>query len=168
MKVIFLDIDGALNSVDYMNALHFNFLSKVHTGEESFPMSHDVTNDEYGQYFDQRCVIHLESIINFTNAKIVISSTWRGQGFKRMKNLWDWRNLPGEVIGITPRLNRHRGEEIEEYLIQNDDITNYVIIDDGSDMLLEQQLNFVQTNGKFGITFNDAEKAIKILNDENS
>jgi len=166
MKVIFLDIDGVLCSIDYMNARHFKFRSDVHTGKEKYPIKDCDVGDEFGNYFDDRCVLYLESILNFTGAKIVISSTWRKKGLQRMKNLWDYRYLPGEVVGITPVLNKSRGEEIEEYLQLNDDITSFVIIDDNDDMLFYQHLDFVKTNSRFGLTLDDAQKAIKILNNE--
>lgn len=166
MKVIFLDIDGVLNAVDYMVSLHHNFRSKVDKGLTSYPIPNDVVRDEYGQYFDPRCVNYLESIVNFTGAKIVVSSTWRKDGLQRMKNLWQYRELPGEIIDITPILYRPRGEEIAAWLEENDHVTNYCIIDDDSDMLISQHLNFVQTNGEFGLTFKDTERIVEILNNE--
>ena len=44
--------------------------------------------------------------------------------------------------------------------------SNYVIIDDMDNMLPEQQSHFVQTNPEVGITKEDSEKAIIILNKE--
>lgn len=40
----------------------------------------------------------------------------------------------------------------------------YVILDDDMDMLLEQALNFIHTDINIGLTTNDVEKAINILN----
>lgn len=164
MKVIFLDIDGVLNSHDNMNALHS-------CAKALFPNVNDskarelYTEDKYGHLFDDRCVKHLQRIILLTDADIVISSTWRKDGISNLLKLWKDRNLPGRIIGMTKRLSQPRGEEIQEYLINNDFITKYCIIDDNSDMLFEQKLNFVQTNGKFGITLEDANKVIQILNE---
>lgn len=45
-------------------------------------------------------------------------------------------------------------------------VSNYVIIDDMDNMLPEQQSHFVQTNPEIGITKEDSEKVIKILNKE--
>lgn len=164
MKVIFLDIDGVLNSIDNMNALHS-------CAKALFPDVRDskarglYTEDKYGQLFDERCVRHLQRIILCTNADIVITSTWRKDGVSKLLNMWADRKLPGRIIGVTPILNKPRGEEIEEYLIANDFVTNYCIIDDIADMLFEQELNFVKTNGRFGITLDDANKVIQILNE---
>ena len=150
MKIIFLDIDGVLNSTDYMNALHFNVRS--HYSKEQLRESDLIsqfTRDKYGHYFDPRCILFLEAIINKTDAKIVISSTWRGSGLETMQKMWKDRNLAGSVIDITPTdKDRHRGTEIEMWLELNSDlpIESYCIIDDDSfDILLEQKPFFVHT-----------------------
>lgn len=153
MKVIFLDIDGVLNvrTIEY---------------------------DEYGALFHPHFIDNLRTIIDKTNAKIVISSSWRFEGLERMQAMWKDRNLPGEVIDITPYLGNHtiRGYEIEEWLYKHTP-ENYVIIDDDSDMLQSQKNNFVCTFKNmnhsdyidlgYGLTKECAEKAIKILTNEN-
>jgi len=70
MKVIFLDIDGVLNVI---------------------PQGHD----KYGGIFHPEFVENLRTIIEATDAKIVISSTWRMSGLNIMKEMWSARNLPG-------------------------------------------------------------------------
>lgn len=163
MKVIFLDIDGVLNTGIY--AIHYFDICK-HFGlsrKGAKDLRHGL-RDEFGSHFDNRCVQLLEYIIEETGAKIVISSTWRGSGEEVMKSLWEKRKLPGEVIGITPFLNNSdRGYEIERWLKYNE-VDNYVIIDDDSDMLPEQSDSFVQTDGEYGLTLKDANKVIDILN----
>ena len=159
MKVIFLDIDGVLN-INYR-------------GER----------DDYGQQFHPHLVENLKTIIETTGAKIVISSTWRHRGLSVMKNMWMDRNLPGEVIDITPHLDYRmdsglwyspiRGVEIKDWLDKNSP-DNYVILDDDKDMLPEQMSHFVKTSGNtrhpdhvdgggYGLTKICANKAIEIL-----
>lgn len=151
-KIIFLDIDGVLNV-----------------------MSQEF--DDYGQLFNPIFVKNLADIIEKTNAKLVISSTWRYSGLKQMVNMWKYRNLPGEIIGITPDLYKDvdRGDEIKAWLEKNiDKVDNYCIIDDDEDMLTEQLNNFVKTSGNidhpdcddigYGLTKICSEKVIEILN----
>ena len=58
-----------------------------------------------------------------------------------------------------------RGEEIKEWLTKHGKrVSHYVIIDDMDNMLSEQQSHFVQTNPEVGITEDDADNAVKILN----
>jgi len=157
MKVIFLDIDGVLNVY----------------GEG---------RDEYGPGFHKHLVDNLKSIIDQTDAKIVISSSWRLSGLIAMEETWKYRNLPGEIIDITPNLtygeglksNTPRGEEIKQWLDYHPEVTNYVILDDDIDMLPEQLSNFVQTSDNkshpdcvdigYGLTKICSDKAIEILN----
>lgn len=149
MKIIFLDIDGvlAVSKQEY---------------------------DKYGALFHNNFVDNLKHIIDETDAKIVITSTWRFSGYLTILELWENRNLPGQVIGITPDLSEmHRGAEIESWIIQNE-VKDYVIIDDDNDMYHDQLPYFVQTYGNtdhsdcvdlgYGLTKECAEQAIKILN----
>ncbi len=149
MRVIFLDIDGVLNV---------------------YPQG----RDEYGALFHNHFVDNLKSIIDATQAKIVISSTWRYSGLRVMQEMWEMRDLPGEVIDITEVLHINRGEEIAEWLRCNQ-VDSYVILDDDDDMNSEQMINFVKTSGNkdhgdhvdgggYGLTKKCAEKAILILN----
>jgi len=157
MKVIFLDIDGVLN---------------VYCQDR----------DEYGCIFHNHLVDNLKWVVEQTGAKIVVSSTWRLSGEKSIMDMWNFRNLPGEVIGITPNLTygpglrTHvpRGEEIQMWLDEHPEVTNYVIFDDDSDMLENQMKNFICTFDNidhpdsvdmgYGLTMICAEQAVKILN----
>ena len=59
-----------------------------------------------------------------------------------------------------------RGTEIQQYIDKHNDIENYVILDDDSDMLNSQIYHFVQTNFEFGLTEQQVSLAIKVLNNE--
>lgn len=162
MKVIFLDIDGVLNVI-----------SQGH--------------DEYGSLFHKHFEDNLRHIIEQTGAKIVISSTWRMSGLKQMQAMWKHRNLAGEVIDCTPHCAQlvnaqkfkhydevERGHEIQEWLDEHPEVTNYVILDDDNDMLFTQSENFIRcANNRshedcvdigYGLTKKCAELAIEILN----
>lgn len=164
MKVIFLDIDGVLNVIGQ-------------------------GHDDFGQLFHKHFEDNLRWIIESTEAKIVISSTWRFSGLENMQKMWQQRNLPGEVIDITIDLGMYqddddfwrsepRGKEIEYYINLHPEITNYVILDDDTDMLPNQLGNFVQTSTNinhpdcvdigYGLTKICSERAIRILNHENN
>ena len=96
--------------------------------------------------------------------------------------MWEFRGLPGEVIDITPNLtyghglttHTPRGKEIQQWLDEHPEVTNYVIFDDDSDMLEHQMNNFICTFDNvdhpdsvdigYGLTKICAEQAIKILN----
>lgn len=162
MKIIFLDIDGVLNV--YCEG-----------------------RDQFGCTFHTNFVENLRNIIDKTGAKIVISSSWRTDGLDVMKELWKYRDLPGDVIDVTPDPydlikegkfefydQVERGHEIQDWLDNHKEVTNYVIIDDDNDMLDNQRENFVRTANNnhhgdhvdvlgYGLTKICSEKAIKIL-----
>lgn len=155
MKVIFLDIDGVLNVISQ-------------------------PRDKYGSTFHQHLVDNLEYVIKSTDAKLVISSSWRLSGLDVMQDMWKYRNLPGEVIDITPDKYTSfdafacRGDEINFWLNIRANVESYVILDDDDDMLDNQIPFFIQTSGNqdhedcvdigYGLTRICADKAIKILN----
>jgi len=94
--------------------------------------------------------------------------------------MWSVRNLPGNVIDITPDclsesllnsdLNNDevlykRGREIKGWLsLHKNEVIHYAILDDMDDILPEQQQRFVQTDPELGITEADAKTIICILN----
>jgi hypothetical protein len=154
MKVIFLDIDGVI--------CNQNCWKK----REASDMHH---------VFDEDCVTLLNQICLSTDAKIVISSTWRrGIRLKKMRKIFIARGFkyPARIIDYTPCLNTIRGLEIREWIMnyrRNDGknfrkLDNYVIIDDDCDMLYEQKDNFVKTDTYLGLQPEDVAKAIEILN----
>jgi len=163
-KVIFLDIDGVLNTKWWYTQ-----------------MERTISKDKYGYAFDPKAVANLKRIVAETGADIVISSSWKCMGLSQMEDMWEDRNLPGKIIGITPnsmsdemllnvdidsiKLFHIRGEEIKEWLTKHGkQVSNYAIIDDMDNMLSEQQSRFVHTNPEVGITEEDAQKTIEILN----
>jgi hypothetical protein len=172
MKVIFLDIDGVMNSVK----------SEMLAAEEE-------GLSEFAYFCDNPHPIHtkpLNRIIKETGARIVISSTWRHSfsviGLWRLLYAGGLRN--SHVIDMTPTLNgQPRGEEIQAWLdmqqkrvdgyedekswMYNPDFTepveSFVILDDDADMTHLSEF-LVHTDGQVGLTEEDADKAIAILN----
>lgn len=155
MKVIFLDFDGVITT----------YKSQYRLDEEKMKL--------------------VKYICRKTGAKIVITSSWRRWTLEdTIKDITDTSKwgvpIPFEpikkVIGVTSRVyafknddvQHHyrvpRGVEIKMYLDEHTDIDKYVILDDDSDMLLEQEPYFIRTDETEGLTELDAEKAITILN----
>lgn len=163
-KIIFLDIDGVLNSTDYQNSN--SCLRRLECDRTGLmfdsPLLKQKTQDEYGNLFDPRCVNWLKTIINITGAKIVISSDWRRNGLREMQNMWRHRELSGEIIGVTG-VSESRGSEILEY-IENNPVFNYCIIDDLNCSCSDLHNYWVQTESRLGLTSIEANLVVKILN----
>lgn len=155
MKIVFLDVDGVLNSQRIANRIgwggHF---------DESEEATHD--NVKWGQSL----VDNLKEIVQKTGAQIVISSTWRKffsiQKFKDMFAVYNFNDAP--VIDKTPGGYANRGLEINRWLADNPSVTGYVILDDYPDFLPEQNVFYVETDPEIGLTEQDRDRAIQILN----
>lgn len=154
MKIIFLDIDGVLNSRQWMEEFHAQ-----HPTEHRFMQ----------ERFDEKAVARLQRLVEATDAKIVISSTWRLlHSLSDIRGLLNQHGFKGDVIDKTPRIpDGVRGGEIETWLSQRNsflgDVDSFVILDDDDDMepLMDK---LVQTNFEFGLQDEHVEKAIEMLN----
>lgn len=150
-KILFLDFDGVLNTEHYQGLLQYQ-------GK--------LWQDEYGAFFDPNTVKQLKRIIDDTGADIVVESSWKYLGLDAMKEMWMARDLPGKVIDITPSLaGENKGVEIASWLTEqaNQNI-RYAIIDDEYVILDSQLPHFILTNPYEGITEEQANRAISILN----
>jgi hypothetical protein len=159
MKIIFLDIDGVLNCEKAYRSGECNYVK----------WNWDDGTEDHHQSFCSWSKELLNKLIEETDAKIVISSTWRSSGIEFMRKVWELEGMHGEIIGITPSfrgdINGYtipRGCEIDYYLehdlkfnhinwhksvqqgyIERTGVENYIIIDDDSDMLYGQRNHFV-------------------------
>jgi hypothetical protein len=182
VKVIFLDIDGVLNCENgYVNGF-CKYTDLIVDGDEK---------DHYQQFYPPSKKL-LNKLIEETNAKVVISSTWRIDGIEFMERVWESEGMSGEIIGLTPNFRNNnlgitipRGVEIKNWLdkkgfrrinwskdeqqkYQNEsDIENYIIIDDDSDMLYAQREHFVHVKpsprNKEGFNQENYDRAYGIL-----
>jgi hypothetical protein len=121
VKVVFLDIDGVLNT--HKSALLYGNLFIETPGVAK-------KLDPYGSLFIKRLTQH--------GVKIVLSSTWRmGERFKRLApQAFDFDIL--DRTAIYPFAKAIRGDEVQLWLDQHPEVTHYCIVDDDSDMLAEQ------------------------------
>jgi hypothetical protein len=166
MKVLFLDVDGVLNSVEWC---------KAGNGFGCPPRKRERCTKERLKWCPDM-VKRLQRVIEATGASIVVSSSWRGYGagaarkWRAMFNVYGWRNAP--VIGETPDLTRQqpnariyvaikRGEEVAAWLNANQHVDQFVCVDDGDDFLPDQPL--VLTDMETGLTEEAAMKCIKLL-----
>ena len=144
IKVVFLDVDGVLNSVrdDYDIDLNSGYHLKL-----------------------------LQKIIKSTGAKIVLSSSWRRDVPLMKFNLLPRLEEYGmEIMDCTPYIcnGSCRGDEIREWIKRTEyGITQFAILDDNNDMAEFTDTNLIQTNTKFGLQEIDAIRCIDLLNGNN-
>lgn len=128
MKVLFLDIDGVLNK-------HEDYLVRCE-GQNSILIM-NVT-----------LVRRLEKILEETDAKVVLSSSWRNiQGGREFVE-----HMGISVMDETDNGPGCRGDQIQRWLDAHPEVETYAIVDDDSDMLDHQRKHFVQTEFTYGLT----------------
>lgn len=141
MKYIFLDIDGVLNAPGDKNLIE----GVIDINKYSL----------------------LQQIINKTNSRVVIISSRRLYQEDRNKLLKALDNIYNRISFISFKLlSKHRKDEIKLFL-ENNEFESYVILDDiDCNYTLDSEINkhFIYIDGVVGLTKENAEVAIKILN----
>ncbi len=140
MKVIFLDIDGVLNTQETFKNIY-----------DEYQITHERRIE-----LDEKRISYLSEIVKSTGALIVLSSTWRIFGYmengifvptnKRtieLKRLFDLYNIA--IYDMTPIMGS-REEEIRKWLSTHE-VDNYLIIDDGTfNFKKEEEDRLIKTN----------------------
>lgn len=150
MNVIFLDVDGVLNT-------HY---------------TRTRTSDGWC-FVDDHLVAQLRKLVDLSGARIVLSSTWREGwnqeneslndiSFTELRNKLNEFNI--EIFDRTGDMRQHRWQSIQEYLERprEEPIEHYVIIDDWDDM--GQYMNhLVLTDAGVGLADEDIQEALRVL-----
>jgi hypothetical protein len=147
--VIFLDIDGVLNSARYHSERHHGLGRLGH--------------------FDPVAVERLNRLTDGTGAVLVLSSSWRQYGLDYMRDVLRQAGVKADVVGATPILDDGsvimrpvpRGEEIAAYLAEHP-AERFVILDDEGDMDGLGR-HFVRTSHAIGLTDADIRMARWVL-----
>lgn len=143
MKILFLDFDGV------------------------------ITTYESRWKIDESKVKLVNKIVLETDAKIVVTSSWKigyriVDEFKKeiinKYNNQEWiKPFVDNIYDLTDSKGEWRGDEIHRWL-EDKEVESYVIIDDDSDFREDQLFNFVQTDSYEGITEREVKLCINILN----
>lgn len=169
MKVLFLDVDGVLNSKETFlrNHAEWEASGEPTKNPRSFgwPIGH----------LDALLISRLNTLCEKTECGIVLSSSWRI--ISDLKDFGSWLQMKGfayphRLIDKTPHLNltcaeNGRGMEIKDWLDKNTyrNISKYVILDDDSeDIVNVHPKNLVHTDFVKGLTEEKVQEAIAILN----
>jgi hypothetical protein len=146
MKIIFLDIDGVLNS------------------QRSFKINRNTGEQIYDHPFPYH-VKKLNTILEKSGAKIVLSSAWRSMGRYAVNQIFKECGIIEQIFSMTPRMWVKRGIEIQTWIDSHDElnIESFCIIDDDSDM--EHLMPFlVKTKNETGLCEEHIKKALLLLN----
>lgn len=152
MKVIFLDVDGVLNSYKY--------------GEIPY-----MSRDEGYRFLDKQAFKYVKMLVVQSGAVLVLSSTWRYSFHKDLssdddmaRGLIQALQVEGlSLYDITPQIDMNRYEEIKEWLKQHPEVDKYVILDDSDYDWKDMGEVWIACNSQVGLTKKDVRKAIQIL-----
>lgn len=150
--IVFLDFDGVVETIYWEQA-------------EDGTWSWNVHKSGRNELNNKQAIGWLNELYSKVPYDIVVSSTWRiGMTLKELQELItnSGFNKNIKVIDKTPVLYRQRGEEIQQWLDDNNFTGKYIIIDDDSDMghLLPV---LVRCDCQLGFTIYDYQKALKLL-----
>lgn len=160
-RVLFLDIDGVLNS-NFWNASHQKEISD-------------------GTLIDEGKIKILASLVKRTGAKIILHSGWRfwfdsdlrplRTEAERLVELFANEGLT--IAGVTPDLTTEeirktkkfslvKADEILMWLKTHEDVTEWVVLDDLDLHNCEVEQHQVKTNYTVGLTVEDTEIALML------
>lgn len=161
-RILFLDIDGVLNS---------NFWNDSHQKE--------ISN---GTLIDEDKIKILAQLVKKTDAKIILHSGWRFWFDSELKPLRAESKRLIEMLaneeliidGVTPDLTTEeirktkkfslvKADEILMWLKSHDDVVSWVVLDDLDLQNIHIEQHQVKTNPQIGLTIDDIKKAEQIL-----
>lgn len=148
MKIIFLDIDGVLNSGNYIKR-------------------DDVEFDNPHFQIDPDAMVRLNRITQLTGASIVVTSTWRltfrgsRDPLRQLQTCLTAYKIAGEVIDMTGIVSGGRRYEIQEWLDNHPGTESYLVIDDG--VIEGFPGHTIKTSFDDGLQDKHIQEAIKIL-----
>jgi len=154
MKIVFLDIDGVLNSRRFLEAQNSS-------GEDYVPMS----LEWWAAGVDPQAVELLNDLLDRTGAKVVVSSSWRlGSTLEWLEKVLKYRGFTGALISVTPRvIGGSRGEEIDLWLRNHGrGVRAFVALDDDIEMAPVAHRH-VKTEFTTGLLPKHVELAVQLL-----
>lgn len=173
MKILFLDVDGVLNSEESFLANHEKRCQVADAAgkqdlsafpEYCWPMGH----------LSRPLIARLNMIVENTGCFIVLSSSWRVicklsefRGWLRQKGFL----FPDKIIDKTDNNpDEARGGQIQRWLDCHPEVTKYAILDDDSEDIIgsyttkKHPNNFVQTEWNWGLQEKQVNEVADILN----
>lgn len=166
-RVVFLDVDGVLNS-------------KTHGFLHGFGDTLKVNKD--GDLESTKLSLEMFNLLNTlcfrSKASVVMTTSWRtefhgsnpefwNQLFKKMANSQNNKSFVN-VVGVTQDLSLNkleRGDEVRLWLNENDWVDEFVLLDDLNDCWFPSQLHrLVNTDDMHGLSLLNLKEALELFN----
>lgn len=147
--IIFLDFDGVVNTIYYC---YYPRLKK-----EIFGYAHE----EDGFVNNRQAIEWLNDLYFHYKYDIVVTSTWRTYCNYREILYNSGLNRQINIIGATPNINHIRGDEIAQWIIDNNEQDrDIIILDDDEDMGILKN-NLIKCDPYLGITLHEYTECVK-------
>lgn len=148
MNIIFLDVDGVLNSDEFRKEQYMILKRAIRTEE----------------FFDPFCLECLKEIVEATDAKIVITSSMMINDMDLLRNKLGEYGI--DILDKTEHYGDRRGAQIREWLSEHNNVENYIILDDEYFVDypgLEEHIVKTSFYSGRGLNENHISKAIRLL-----
>jgi len=145
--IIFLDYDGVVNTIIW----------RKYPRENQFKARYGFPSDGFVNNYQAIC--WLNDLYKKIPYNIVVSSTWRfHKNYKQClyRGGLD-KNIP--ILGCTPRVEGCRGDEIKQWIIDNNFNNKFIILDDDTDMG-EYMENLIKCDCYLGFTIKEYEECL--------
>lgn len=166
--VVFLDIDGVLNSVEFFERTGTS-IAEINAKAQALPDMYGEGSMELRQQcIDPLAVARLNTILRKAGAQVVLSTNWAvGLTVKFLVQMLERVGFEGEVIGKTPRKFGYttRDYQVSTWLEQNreEGWMEYVILEDLHQFEPPLRAHVVRTDSKHGLQEEHVESALRIL-----
>jgi hypothetical protein len=149
MRVLFLDIDGVLNSRLLVDSVGW---------EPPLGTDRDL------EIVDTYAISLLNDVVRETGAQVVVTSSWRATyDLAALRSLLARCGFLGTVLDVTPQLvGRLRSAEIDRWLADHE-VESFAIVDDDAEAGSGDSTRFVRTTYEVGLTREQASALIDIL-----
>lgn len=148
-RVIFLDIDGVLNSEEY-------YKSRQRKWDGEFRFIYDI---------DSTAIERLNNILDKTQAQIVLSSSWRFAPLNEIMDSLKYKGFKYDIKYITTKERMDRGLQILKFVNENN-VKDYIVIDDEPFEIVKYipSNQFVNTTSDSGLLQEHVDYIIEYFN----
>ena len=149
--IIFLDFDGVVNTI------YYRFYPRLKRYDLKF------ATEEDGFVNNEQAIAWLNKLYDQYTYEIVVTSTWRNYCDYREILYNSGLNKEIKILGATPNITHIRGDEIWQWILDNDCRDRHIIILDDDEDMVGLKNDLIKCNPYLGFTIYEYQKCIDRL-----